>query len=46
MGQRAVMLFSQNGINVVTGATGGTPEEIVLAHAGGQLVTGANVCDH
>lgn len=46
MGQRAVMLFSQNSIEVVTGATAGTPEQVVLAHGGGNLVTGANVCDH
>ena len=46
MGQRAVMLFQQKNIKVVTGATSGTPEEVVLAHAKGELVTGDNVCDH
>jgi predicted Fe-Mo cluster-binding NifX family protein len=46
MGQRAVMLFQQNNINVITGAMGGTPEEVVLAHATGELATGDNVCDH
>ncbi len=46
MGQRAVMLFAQNGITVITGATSGAPEEIVLAHANDELVTGDNVCDH
>jgi ATP-binding protein involved in chromosome partitioning len=46
MGSRAQMLFAQNGIQVVTGATAGTPEEIVMAYLNGTLPTGANVCDH
>ena len=46
MGQRAVMLFQQKNITVVTGAMGGTPEEVVHAHANGKLTTGDNVCDH
>lgn len=46
MGQRAVMLFEQNNITVVTGAVGGAAEEVVLAHAANELVTGENVCDH
>jgi ATP-binding protein involved in chromosome partitioning len=46
MGSRAQMLFAQNGIQVVTGATAGTPEETVLAYLNGTLQTGANVCDH
>jgi len=46
MGRRAVSLFSQNDITVVTGAQGVTAEEIVLAHATGELNIGDNICDH
>ena len=46
MGSRAQGLFAQNGIRVVTGATAGTPEELVTAYLNGTLQTGANVCDH
>jgi len=46
MGSRAQALFAQNGIQVVTGATAGTPEEIVTAYLNGALQTGANICDH
>lgn len=46
MGSRAQGLFAERGIQVVTGATGGTPEELVKAHLAGTLQTGANTCDH
>jgi Mrp family chromosome partitioning ATPase/predicted Fe-Mo cluster-binding NifX family protein len=46
MGSRAQGLFAERGIQVVTGATGGTPEELVTAHLAGTLQTGANACDH
>jgi predicted Fe-Mo cluster-binding NifX family protein len=46
MGQRAQMFFTQYGINVLTGATGGTPEEVVLAYLNDQLILGSNICDH
>jgi ATP-binding protein involved in chromosome partitioning len=46
MGQRALGLFAENGIQVVTGATAGSPEELVMAYLNGTLQTGANVCDH
>jgi ATP-binding protein involved in chromosome partitioning len=46
MGQRALTLFAQNGIQVVIGATAGSPEELVMAYLNGTLQTGANVCDH
>ncbi len=46
MGQRAQGLFQQNGIEVVVGATGGTPEELCLALLNQTLETGSNVCDH
>ena len=46
IGQRAQNLFSQNGIRVVTGAPGGTPEEIAAAYFKETLPTGHNPCDH
>jgi len=46
MGQRAQNLFTENGIEVVVGASPDTPENIVSAYLGGALLTGANVCDH
>jgi ATP-binding protein involved in chromosome partitioning len=46
MGQRAQGLFTQRGIQVITGATPDTPEAIVTAHCAGTLATGANACDH
>jgi len=46
MGSRAQTLFTENGIQVVTGATTGGPEEIVAAYLNGTLQTGANICDH
>lgn len=46
MGSRAQALFAENGIQVVTGATAGGPEEIATAYLNGVLQTGANVCDH
>lgn len=46
MGQRAQMLFSENGIKVVTGASSDTPAEIAKAYLNNTLETGENVCDH
>ena len=46
MGQRAQMLFSQNGVNVLTGATVGKPEDIVTAYLNETLEVGDNICDH
>lgn len=46
MGQRAQDLFRQYGIEVLVGATPGTPEMLVEAYIDGTLVTGENVCDH
>ncbi len=46
MGSRAINLFTQNGINVITGAAVDKPENVVLAHINGRLTTGDNVCDH
>ncbi len=46
MGSRAQMLFAENGIDVVVGATAGNPEEIVAAYLDDTLQTGTNICDH
>jgi len=46
MGSRAQALFQENRIEVVIGAQGDDPEQIVLAHIAGTLATGDNVCDH
>jgi predicted Fe-Mo cluster-binding NifX family protein len=46
MGQRALDLFAQNNIKVITGAPNQTPEELLSQYLEGTLVTGANVCDH
>jgi Mrp family chromosome partitioning ATPase/predicted Fe-Mo cluster-binding NifX family protein len=46
MGRRAQQLFARNDIEVVIGATTGSPEELVSAYLGGTLETGDNICDH
>jgi ATP-binding protein involved in chromosome partitioning len=46
MGMRAKDLFTQQGIEVITGAEPKNPEIIVLEHARGSLITGQNACDH
>jgi len=46
MGQRAQQLFSAKGVNVITGAMGECPREVVENYLNGTLVTGANTCDH
>ena len=46
MGGRALSLFKQNGIKVVTGASAGEPEELVKSYLNNTLATGENVCDH
>lgn len=46
MGSRAQSLFTENGIDVVVGASSDTPEEIALAYLEGTLKTGGNICDH
>jgi predicted Fe-Mo cluster-binding NifX family protein len=46
MGQRAVSLFGEKGIKVVTGAPSLEPEELVNSYLNQTLQTGANVCDH
>jgi Mrp family chromosome partitioning ATPase/predicted Fe-Mo cluster-binding NifX family protein len=46
MGSRAQSLFGQNGIKVVTGASGGEPDVLVRDYLDGRLTPGANICDH
>lgn len=46
MGQRAVSLFMERGIKVLTGAPQLAVEELIAHYVNQTLVTGANVCDH
>lgn len=46
MGQRAIGLFGERGIKVVTGARDLRPEELVQEYLTRTLVTGENLCDH
>jgi ATP-binding protein involved in chromosome partitioning len=46
MGQRALSLFGENDIKVMTGAPSLIPEELVQQYLSNSLETGANVCDH
>jgi len=46
MGQRAVSLFNEKGIKVLTGAPQLGVEELIAHYVNQTLVTGDNVCDH
>ena len=46
MGQRAVGLLGDKGIQVVTGAAELEPEKLVLSYLNKTLITGVNACDH
>ncbi len=46
MGQRAISLFQERGVRVITGAPNLEPEELVSQYLKGTLQTGENVCDH
>lgn len=46
MGQRAKDLFSQSGIKVVVGVTGGTPDEIASSYLNDTLQVSENACNH
>ena len=46
MGARALDLFAQNGIKVLTGAPALAPEELVKQYLDGTLKAGFNMCDH
>jgi predicted Fe-Mo cluster-binding NifX family protein len=45
MGGRAVMLFQQNGIQVISGAQIQSPEDLVKAFLDNKLNTGGNYCE-
>ena len=46
MGARAVSLFKEQGVDVITGAPAGDPKTVVQTYLDGQLITGSNTCDH
>jgi predicted Fe-Mo cluster-binding NifX family protein len=46
MGSRAQQLFSEQGVQVVTGAQGEKPREVVEQYLKGTLDIAANTCDH
>ncbi len=46
MGQRAIDIFNQKGVNVFVGAPSKEPQTIVEQFLAGELVTQANLCDH
>jgi len=46
MGKRALDLFEEQNIRVITGAPNLAPEELIHQYLNGSLTTGANVCDH
>jgi predicted Fe-Mo cluster-binding NifX family protein len=46
MGQRAIGLFQQQDIEVITGAPALDPETLVRGYLDNTLTTGGNVCDH
>lgn len=46
MGQRAIDLFHQNEIEVITGAPSEEPEQLVKSYLENMLISGDNLCDH
>jgi len=46
MGQRALMLFAENNIQVLVGACSETPEKLIDDYFNGTLQLTGNVCDH
>lgn len=46
MGQRAINLCNENGINVVLGALPKPAAQLIDQFLNGQLQTGSNACDH
>jgi ATP-binding protein involved in chromosome partitioning len=46
MGHRALSLFAEQGIRVITGSPSQEPETLVQGYLAGTLVSGTNVCDH
>ncbi|XPV77324.1 MAG: NifB/NifX family molybdenum-iron cluster-binding protein [Desulfovibrio sp.] len=46
MGHKAIEIFQQNSVDVVTGALPASPEAIITDYLNGCLKTGANACSH
>ena len=46
MGGRAIAMFQQNGVSVVSGAPAQKPDELVQAYLNDELQTGDNLCNH
>ena len=46
MGQRAIILFEQQGIQIMVGAVSKTARELVEDFLNNRLATGVNACDH
>ncbi len=46
MGHRAISLFGEHGIKVITGAQELEPEELIKSYLDNTLVAGDNLCDH
>jgi predicted Fe-Mo cluster-binding NifX family protein len=46
MGQRAHVLFAEQGMQVIVGAPAETPEKLVVDYLAGTLQAGNNSCDH
>jgi ATP-binding protein involved in chromosome partitioning len=46
IGSRAVDMLESSGIEVITGAPPGRPEDLVMAYLAGTLKAGENACDH
>jgi len=46
MGRRAQELFLASGIEVVVGASGGAPRDVVQSYLAGTLESSDNPCDH
>lgn len=46
IGQRAIELFLEQGIDVYTGVKSGSPEDLARAFLDNNLEAGENLCDH
>ncbi len=46
MGQKAITLFNEQGIKVVTGAPSLEPEALIKHYLEDSLISGDNLCDH
>ena len=46
MGQCALGLFAEQGIEVIVGAPAESPEKLVKDYFANTLTSGANICDH